>query len=171
MSEACVGRALAAALVIGFFVVGAGSLSACRLDSFRFYEVLRTSTEECDILPQGEFCVTPDQLSAPIFEVWSVEVRGDETRIFLDDQVWIAEPPEEDADPDRIVAKKLEVTSREPGPCTTETSGSIDVLANDNGLTGTLRSKIRTEGPSACGDTPRGLRTTSGVAGTIVGAP
>lgn len=162
-------------------------LPGCRFDTFRFYEVTRTATSECDILPQGDFCVEPEQLSAPVFEVWAVERRGDEVRVLVDEEVWLADPPAADDSetPDRITSAKLEVASAEPGPCTTTTTRSIDLTADtvDSGvdpftgldaqseLVGQLNEQTRLTGPPACGDTPRGLRSVASLLGTLVGAP
>ena len=162
----------------------AGVLDGCSCDSFHFYEVLRTPTDECDILPQGDFCVEPEQLSAPTFEIWAIERRGEEVRIVVDEQVWIAEPPDAEV-PDRITAAKLEIATVDPGPCTTTTTRTFELVAgtSDSGLdpitgidevkelTGTLREQTRLTGPQECGDTPRGLRTVAELLGNLAGAP
>lgn len=175
-------------------VVVLGALAAitvgegCSCDTFRFYEVIRTPVDECDILPQGEFCVEPEQLSAPTFEIWAVEHRGDEVRIVVDEEVWIADaltPEQESATPNRVTSSKKEIATVDPGPCTTTTTRTFDLVAdpNDGGLdpltgldavrelTGTLNEQTRLTGPEDCGDTPRGLRSVAELAGDLAGAP
>src|SRR5688572_4494383 len=120
---------------------------ACRCDSFRFYEVTRTTVEECDIRPNGEFCDEPEGFSPPVVEVWAVERVGEETRVFVDEEVWLANPPDQDDDPDFIVADKLEIAAREPGPCVTTTSRNFQVIANDASIEGSLAESSRVEGP------------------------
>lgn len=159
---------LAAVLALG---VTTGLGGACAFDGLRFYEVTRTPTDECDIRPQGEFCVTVEELSPPTFEIWSVERHGDEVRVFVDDEVWVAQPPGEGDEAELVVADKLEVVTAEPGPCTTETVRSLSVLATADDITGTLGDKVRLEGPEACGETPLGKRTQSRIDGVVAGAP
>lgn len=156
------GIVLGAALVFG---------ASCRFDELRFYEVTRTPTEECDILPQGEFCVTPDELSPPTFEVWSVETRGDETRVFADEEVWVADALDEGEDPNFVSSSKREISAREPGPCTTESARAIELLATDADLTGQSFARSRLDGPEECGETPRGQRTVARLDGILTGAP
>lgn len=159
-------------------------LDGCSCDSFRFYEVVRTPNEECDILPQGDFCVEPEQLSAPTFEIWAVEHRGDEVRIIVDEEVWIADAADPEA-PEQITSAKLEVATVEPGPCTTTTTRSFALVADtvDSGLdpitgidevkelTGTLSEQTRLTGPEDCGETPRGLRSVAALIGNLASAP
>jgi hypothetical protein len=158
-----------AALPCALVVVAAAG--GCRFDSVRFYDVLRTPTQECDILPQGEFCVETEQLSPPTNEVWTVERRGDEVRVFVDDEVWVANEPAEDDEPDQVKADKLEIATRDPGPCTTTTTGSFDIVANAETLSGTAKASTRLEGAEDCGDTPRGERSVARLDGTVTGAP
>ena len=134
-------------------------LAGCRFDTFRFYDVERTPAEECDILPQGEFCKPATEFSPPVTEGWSVEQVGGETRVYVDEEVWVANPPQDGADQNQIDADKLEVKTQDPGPCTTTTTRSISVLAAADKLTGKITEKTRLTGPADCGDTPRGLRT------------
>jgi hypothetical protein len=147
------------------------SLGACRCDTFRFYEVTRTVQEECDIRPNGEFCDEPEGFSPPVVEVWAVERVGEETRVYIDEEVWLANPPDQDDDPDFFVADKLEIAAREPGPCVTTTSRSFQITANDAELIGFMSESSRVEGPEECGETPTGVRRVVDLAGTIEGAP
>lgn len=154
-----------AALVL---VVACG---ACRFDTFRFYDVTRARTEECDILPQGELCDEPEGFAPPVDEVWAVEHVGEQVRVYVDEEVWVANPATAEGDPDFIAATKLEVSAREPGPCTTTRSRSFEILASFEGLTGEIAERSRLDGPEECGETPTGLRTTSRLDGALAGAP
>lgn len=161
-------------------------VNGCSCDSFRFYEVVRTPTDECDILPQGEFCVEPEQLSAPTFEIWAVERRGEEVRVVVDEEVWIADA-EDPENPDLITSSKLEIATVEPGPCTTTTTRTFALVADPNDkieidpatgtdvfhseLAGTLSEQTRLTGPEECGETPLGLRSVADLVGGIAGAP
>jgi hypothetical protein len=150
------------------FVVAA---SACQCDSFRFYEVTRAAVDECDILPQGEFCDEEGEgLSAPVFEIWAVEHRGDETRVIVDEEVWMPVVADPEA-PDELSASKLEVSTVEPGPCTTTTTRSFVILADTQALSGEFAASTRLTGPDDCGETPRGQRSVATLAGEIAGAP
>lgn len=145
--------------------------SGCQCDSFRFYEVTRSAVDECDILPQGEFCDEEGEgLSAPVFEVWAVEHRADETRVIVDEEVWIAVAANPET-PDELSSSKLEVSTVEPGPCTTTTTRSFVILADTQALTGSFTASTRLTGPDDCGDTPRGQRSEADLAGAIAGAP
>lgn len=147
------------------------ALSGCQYDSFRFYEVTRAAIDECDILPQGEFCDEEGEgLSAPVFEIWAVEQRGDETRVIVDEEVWMAVATNPDA-PDQVSASKLEVSTVEPGPCTTTTTRSFVIAADAEQLTGEFEASTRLTGPDDCGETPRGQRSTATLAGPVAGAP
>jgi hypothetical protein len=147
-----------------------GATSACGGDSFRFYDVTRITTKECEIQPQDEFCDDED-LPPPVTEVWAVERVGDQVRVFVDEEVWIATPPQEGDDRDRIVADQLEVATRDPGPCTTTSEGFLSVVANDQGIDGEIHAKSRLTGADTCGATPRGSRTVATITGTLAGAP
>ncbi len=150
---------------------------ACRYDSFRFYQVTRERVEECDILPQGELCDEPEGFAPPVAEVWGVEHVGEEVRVYVDEEVWVANPRSPDDDPDFVSADKLEVSTREPGPCTTTRTRSVELLASFDGftllgtLTGTLAERAVIDGPDECGETPNGLRTLSRLDGTLAGTP
>lgn len=147
------------------------ALSGCQCDSFRFYEVTRAAVDECDILPQGEFCDEEGEgLSAPVFEIWAVEQRGDETRVIVDEEVWMAVAVNPDT-PDQLSASKLEVSTVEPGPCTTTTTRSFVIIADAAQLTGEFEASTRLTGPDDCGETPRGQRSTATLAGPVAGAP
>jgi hypothetical protein len=153
------------------------TLSGCTCDTFTFYEVIRTPTDECDITPTGEFCVEPEQVSPPTFEVWAIERRADEVRVIVDEEVWIASAPLAET-PDRITSSKLEIATIDPGPCTTTTTRSFDLIAvafddasGASELVGTLNESTRLTGPEDCGETPRGLRTVASLAGDRAGAP
>ena len=147
------------------------AFGACRCDSFRFYDVTRQRVEECDILPQGELCDEPEGFAPPVTEVWGVEQVGEEVRVYVDEEVWVANPRDADDDPDFVTADKLEVSTREPGPCTTTRTRSFEVLAAFDGVTGELAERTRLDGPEECGQTPTGLRTRSRVDGVPAGAP
>lgn len=154
---------------------------ACRCDTFYFYDVVRARTEECDILPQGELCDEPEGFAPPVTEVWGVEHTGDQVRVYVDEEVWIANPANPEDDPDFVTANKLEVSAREPGPCTTARTRSFEIFASAawvNGvltgeLTGEIAERSRLDGPEECGETPTGLRTNSRLDGalSLTGAP
>lgn len=148
--------------------LGLVAVSGCRCDTFEFYEVIRTPTEECDILPSGEFC-NPEGLSAPTFEIWSVEHVGEDVRVIVDEEVWIGVLDTQN--PDRITSSKKEVASVAPGPCTTTTTRSFDILVDGAALTGTILGEQVLTGPDDCGEVPRGLRSAATLAGNIAGAP
>ena len=146
------------------------SAAGCRFDTFRFYDVTLTPTEDCDIRPNGEFC-DPNALPPPTTESWSVERVGDETRVFIEEEVWVASPLGKNDDPNLVKADKIEVTTRDPGPCTTTVTRDFRVLATEQGISGEIHEKTRLVGDEACGDTPTGKRTTATVGGKIAGAP
>ena len=146
------------------------AVGGCRCDSFKFYDVTRTPTQACEIRPNGEFC-DANQLPPPQSESWSVEYVGDERRVYVDEEVWVAAPVAKDADPNQYIADKIEVATRDPGPCTTTTTRSFKVLATDVDLTGELREKSELVGGADCGDTPRGARATARLDGKNAGAP
>ena len=158
------GRLTAAALVLAAF-------GACRCDSFRFYDVVRERVEECDIMPQGELCDEPEGFAPPVTEVWAVEHDGAEIRVYVDEEVWIANPQNPEDNPGFVTANKVEVSAREPGPCTTTRSRSFEILASFEGLTGEIAERSRIDGPEECGETPTGLRTRARLDGIPAGAP
>ena len=133
-------------------------------DSVLLYEVTRTPTAECDVLPQGLFC--DPQLSPPSVEVYTLEVRGSRTFLVFDEDTWVAEG----SDGERT-ATQLSLATKEPGPCTTTTTGSFTFTATDTALNGTLERSSVLQGPAACGETPRGLRTSATVSGARVVIP
>ena len=147
------------------------AIGACRCDSFRFYDVTRTVQEECDIRPNGEFCDEPEGFSPPVDEVWTVERVGDEIRVYVDEEVWVANPLDPAQDANFITAEKLEIAAREPGPCVTTTSRSFQIVANFDTLTGSLAETSRVEGPEECGETPTGVRRLVELEGIAAGAP
>jgi len=153
-------------LALGLSAFGAG----CASNDFRFYDVTRTPTEECDILPQGEFC-DPEGLSPPTIETWSVERVDGVVRVYVDEEVWVASENGEKDDPNTVRANKLEVDTRDPGPCTNTITRDFKVLATDADITGEIHEKQRLVGGQDCGDTPRGLRTTARIDGVIAEAP
>lgn len=157
-------RLLSSALVLAAF-------AGCRCDTFRFYDVTRQRVEECDILPQGELCDEPEGFAPPVAEVWAVERADDEIRVYVDQEVWVANPQDPEADADFITADKLEVDTREPGPCTSTTTRSFEILATFDTLTGEIAERTRIDGAEECGETPTGLRTRSRVDGILSGAP
>jgi len=164
--------ALLLALRIAVVVALASTtLGACSCDTFRFYQVTRSIQEECDIRPNGEFCDEPEGFSPPVDEVWTVERVGDEIRVYVDEEVWVADPRDPAQDANFITAEKLEIAAREPGPCVTTTTRNFAILADNSALTGTIDERSRIEGPDDCGETPTGLRTSSRLDGVIDGAP
>ncbi len=169
MTSTAVERAVKTACVVAGLGCALGA-AGCRLDQFNFYDVTRTPTEECDILPEGEFC-DPDALSPPTTETWSVERVDNVVRVYVDEEVWVASPPGNKDDPNLVKASKLEVDTRDPGGCTNTITRDFQVLATDADITGQLHEKTRLVGGQECGDTPRGLRTTARIDGTIAGAP
>ena len=162
------GAARARALALGLLLT---AFAGCRCDSFRFYDVTRTRVEECDILPQGELCDEPEGFAPPVTEVWAVERVGDEVRVYVDEEVWVANPPDPADDPDFVTADKLEVSTVDPGPCVTTSTRSFEILAAFDALTGEVAERDRLDGPDECGETPTGLRTRSRVDGVLSGAP
>ncbi len=154
-----------------------GALGSCRCDTFRFYDVVRERTEECDIMPQGELCDEPEGFAPPVTEVWAVEHVGAEIRVYVDEEVWVANVQNPDDSPDFVTADKLEVSSREPGPCTTTRTRGFAILATYDPLTGAgeltgeIAERAVIEGPEQCGDTPTGLRTRARLDGIPAGAP
>jgi hypothetical protein len=157
----------ALASVLGGFAFCVG----CSGDTFRFYDVVKTTVEDCDILPSGEFC-DPTGLPPPATEVWAVEVEDERTTLYIDGEQWVVEPRLEGADPaDEQVAIRQSIDTTQPGPCTTTRDESITFQADASTLTGELRTRSRTEGGEACGETPRGLRSTLTLNGQAVGAP
>lgn len=147
------------------------AFGACRCDSFRFYEVTRARVEECDILPQGELCDEPEGFAPPVVETWSVERVAEQIRVYVDEEVWVANAQDPEDDPDFITASKLEVDTREPGPCVSTTTRSFEIIADFQGLAGEIAERTRLDGPEECGETPTGLRTRARVDGVLVGAP
>ncbi len=153
-------RALLVLVVLG--AVGCGG------DFYRFYDVVRTPTEQCDIRPNGEFC-DPTQVPPPISETWTVERVGSETRVYIDEEVWVADAPGPKDDANLVKASKVQVDAQ--GDCTTTTTRDFSVKASDADISGDIHEKVRVTGGSDCGDTPTGTRTSASVAGKIAGAP
>lgn len=147
------------------------AVAGCRCDTFRFYDVVRERVEECDILPQGELCDEPEGFAPPVQEVWTVERVGEEIRVYVNEEVWVAKPQDPDADPDFITADKLEVATRDPGPCVSTTTRSFEIMATFDSLTGEIAERTRIDGPEECGQTPTGLRTRARLDGVLAGAP
>ncbi len=152
--------ASAARLLASTFAVAALSMGAAceRVD---FYDVVKTPVEDCDILPQGEFC---GDVGGPSVEKFGVEIRAESTVLYFGEETWVATGIEGE----RVVIKEDRAT-REPGPCTTSSkrtlrfdTGNVDGVAV---FTGTLEQSTRIEGPDACGDTPRGTRIFYNLAG------
>ena len=141
---------------MGIVVTGACMLFISGCGGLEFFDVVRTPVEECDILPQGEFC---GDVGGPSVEKIGVEERGGSTVLYFDEETWTAAGTEGE----RVVIKEDRAT-REPGPCTTSSRRSLrfDIGSVDNVPTfvGTLEESTRIEGPDACGDTPRGTRNT-----------
>jgi hypothetical protein len=121
--------------------------SACQ-GGVLLYEVDRTSVLECDIRPNGRFCGDP---LPPSTQLFAVERNGSFTLVHFDQETWVAEGVEGE----RSVLKE-ERTTREPGPCTSTLQRRLEFDEDGKVFTGTLEITTRVEGPSACGDTPRG---------------
>ncbi len=130
------------------FVVGLVALVAGCQPATTFYETTRTPTQECEIFPNDQFC---DELTAPVVETWTVEIREPQTFIYETGQIWIADGfqgPRE--------SLKRSIVTRDPGPCTTTTERHLSFDEDGETFTGTLEVVNRIEGPAECGDTPRG---------------
>ena len=160
----------AVAMVFVGAVVACAFAGGCGGDFYRFYDVVRTPTEQCDIRPNGEFC-DPTQVPPPLSETWAVQRIGDETRVFIDEAVWLADKLGAKDDANLVKASKIEVDTQDHGPCTTTTTRDFEVTADDSTMKGTIHEKVRLTGGADCGDTPTGTRTTAGVTGNIAGAP
>jgi hypothetical protein len=133
------------ATILGLLVVAASA--ACQPLTV-FYEVTRTPTQECEIFPNDRFC---DELTPPVVETWTVEIREPQTFVYETGEVLIADGFEGSRD-----ALKRSIITRDPGPCTTTSERHL--VFDEDGLTftGTLEVVNRIEGPAECGDTPRG---------------
>lgn len=136
-----------------------------------FYEAQRTRQEECTIRSNGEFCVEPEQFDPALNEVWVVERRGDRVFLFLDEEVWLmdAQPEGSDLRTDPHAATRRSELTDGNGCATTKTR-SIEFIAEDEQLSGTVRSSSVLQGPPSCGNTPAGERTVDAVTG-FVGGP
>jgi hypothetical protein len=141
---------------------------ACRFDSWRFYDVTRIATDQCDILPEGEFC-DPDVLPPPENEGWSIERTENIVRIYVDDEVWLATADEEN--PDKLTAKKLEVRTADPGPCTNTRTRTLTTTDDAQVITGKLVDEAVLTGDSDCGEVPRGDRLSFTIDGVFTGSP
>jgi hypothetical protein len=144
--------------------------AACSGDFYRFYDVVRSPTEQCEIRPNGEFC-DPTQIPPPTSETWTVERTGTQTRVYIDEEVWVAEPPLKTDDAKIVRASSIEVDTQDPGPCTTTTTRDFEITVDDQTMKGAIHEKVRLTGGADCGDTPTGTRTSANVNGKIAGAP
>lgn len=147
------------------------SLAGCTGDGLVFYEVFRARFEECLIRANGEFCVEPDQFDPPSTEVWTVEEREGRTILYETEEVWILDVIADDADPvttPRTATKTSVVIDGGTG-CRTDTSRTIQFVADGVVFDGTLTSRSVVTGPSACGSTPVGDRSIDTVQGQVSG--
>ena len=136
--------------------------AACQPD-ISFYNVTRTPTQECEIFPNERFC---DELSPPLVETWSVEIREPRTFVYGEGEVWVADGIEGK----RTVLKRSVVT-RDPGPCTTTSERQLTFDEDASTFSGTLEIVNRVEGPAQCGDTPRGDSHVFELAGDVKDTP
>ena len=140
----------------------------CGGDYFRFYDVVREASELCDIRPEGEFC-GDEGLPPAEQEGWAIEREAGFVQVFVDEEVWRAtEDPEDDT---RLSASKTEISTSEPGPCTTTRVREISLVATWEKMNGTLSSATRIEGGEDCGASPRGERVTFSIDGVLLGTP
>lgn len=135
--------------------------------SLVFYDVVRTPTRECEIFPDDEFC---DELSPPVVETWSVEIKDERTYVYADGDVWIAEGDgtDEDAPPRAVLKRSVVADAR---ACTTTTERRLSFAEDGETFTGTLDVVVRLEGPPACGDTPRGETHAYALNGVVTPTP
>lgn len=131
-------------------VIGLLAVCASGCEGVELYDVTRTSILDCDIRPNGEFC---GDLAPPHEQVFAVERRDTHTLLYFDEETWIAEG----IDGERSVVK-VDQSTRDPGPCTNTLRRELKFSENGEELSGTLEISTRTEGPEACGETPRGDR-------------
>lgn len=129
--------------------------SAC--EGIELYDVERRSVLECDIRPNGRFCVDPLPTSSQLF---ALERRESFTLVHFDEETWVADGIEGE----RSVLK-IDRTTRDPGPCTSTLRRVLEFDADGESFSGTLEISTRVEGPSACGDTPRGELSVFSLAG------
>ncbi len=156
-------------VVVASFLVLVGG--GCARDSLTFYKTTRTRTAECAIRDNGEFCAEPEQFSAPVIDVWAVEITDKIARLFVDEEVWVLDPVAEGEDPFAVErsASKASSTATGSGPCTTTTTRAVAFFADGANLAGTLKTQTVLEGPESCGNTPVGERTTDELVGVLDG--
>ncbi len=148
--------------------VAASLTSACSSDSFRFYDVVRTVSDLCDIRPEGEFC-DPEQVPAPETIGWAVERQGKRVRIIVEEETWDAVANVDE--PNKLTANKTEVITDDVGPCSTTRVRSIATTDDAATITGTMKELLRIEGVDQCGSTPRGERVSYAIEGPYLGSP
>jgi hypothetical protein len=143
-------------------------LCGCRFDFSYFFDVNRSATDVCDIRPEGEFC-EPDLLPPDENEGWVVERQGEVVRVYAHEAIWVAnEDPDDDT---KLKAKKVEVLTSDPGPCTTQRERTLSLTVTFEALKGKLNDATRIEGGEDCGPTPRGQRISYQLDGENVGSP
>lgn len=135
-------------------LVGLG-LTGC--EGVELYDVTRTSLEQCEIRPNGEFC---GDTAPAVSQLFAVERRETHTFVHFEEETWVAEGTEGER-----AVEKLDLVTREPGPCTTTLRRTLRFSENGADFTGTLEIATRVEGPEACGETPRGERSVYSLAG------
>lgn len=154
-----------------WIVVLVASIAGCNAQNLRFYEIIRTRTEECSIRPNGEFCKEPEQFDPPVTEVWSIEARPDAVFLYVDDETWLLdEMPEGSDSRTPRTGTRTTVVTRTPGPCTSTTQRSVSIVFDDVALSGSYAESTRLDGALSCGETPVGQRFADDVAGAV-GAP
>jgi hypothetical protein len=145
------------------------TLSGCggELERLWYYRVERSSTEECSIRPDGEFCKSEDQYEVPVTQGWAVHLQGREAIIHIDEIAWRMDPIAEDVDPlvaDRSGSRLVQET-REPGPCTSTTDLLLRLSISEEAISGELRSRQVLVGAESCGATPVGERIVKSISG------
>lgn len=122
----------------------------CGCSDTTLYQVTMTMVLRCEIRPNGEFCGDP---APPTTQLFVVEHKAGHTRVYFDEEAWIAE-----GEVGELLVTKAHSVTREPGPCTTSSQRELRFQEESLSFTGTLSTSTRIEGPDSCGETPRGTR-------------
>lgn len=143
----------------------------CTVEGHTFYEVFRARLEECLIRANGEFCVEPDQFDPPSIEVWTVEARDGRSILYANEEVWILDALPDDADPVTTPqrATKTSLVLEGQTGCRTDTTRTVEFVADGVVFDGTVASRAVITGPASCGSTPVGDRTVDTVQGEVSG--